>query len=327
MAKITHVRITVSFLLAFSLIAAVLVTAEDVDSGAKEILARYLAIPHSNGPSITEAYDPKIDKEVNKARQTRLAILAELKAIPAEAMPVVEQALFDSASPKQRLEIVGSIANIHTNQCADLLCRVLKDVREPEGENNVMYEELVRSSACHGLRKMARRIDCSGGKRVVHGAAYEPTVSGLVPNLIMAAHDPAERVRVTAMYALADCRDPLAVAELKRRLKDNSEKVRLYAACFLTEYENASGLLELRKAISRFRGTRSDSKDSFERYLQMEMLLASLERITGKSFGEIPLNPLWSSRSDGYEVKQYEDLLDRWQAWWDWQPDGCKKDP
>ncbi len=321
MAKTVHARRTLSYLLSFTLIVPVLTTATDIDSGAKEILTRYLAIPHPKGPSKTDAYDPKTDKEVNEARQTRLAILAELKAMPADAVSVAEQAIFVSASPEQRYEIVGFLAEIHTDQCAKLLYRVLQDVRNPENEDESLYEELVRSSAVHGLRMMARRADRSGGKRILNGSEFDPAVPGLVPYLIFAASDKAKRVRVNALYALADSRDPLAVTELKHRLKDNSEKVRLYAACFLTEYQDAAGLPEILKSLSRLRETDSRSPEhNFDYYMQMEMVLASLERITGKSFGEIPLNPLLVS-SPHEEAQRYKELLDTWHAWWIWQPD------
>jgi hypothetical protein len=56
------------------------------------------------------------------------------------------------------------------------------------------------------------------------------------------------------------------------------------------------------------------------------MLLALFERITGKSFGEIPLNPDLSSDIDFTDgtprgAKRYKELLGNWEAWWNWQPD------
>ncbi len=59
--------------------------------------------------------------------------------------------------------------------------------------------------------------------------------------------------------------------------------------------------------------------DSFDYWLNQEMLLASLERITGKSFGDIPMNPTLCSFDNG-EVERYRDLLDAWSQWWSWQP-------
>jgi hypothetical protein len=248
----------------------------------------------------------------------RLAILAELKTTPREAVSAASQVLFEKASSQQRDEIATALGDyVHTRECAELLHRVAQDVREPKDAEAALYEELVRSSAVRGLRMMARRTDRSGGKRTRWRSEFEPDVRELAPYLVSAANDKSELVRVTALYGLADSREPLAVAELRNRLNDKSEKVRLYAACFLTEYQDAAGLLEMRKALSRLRNT--GSRGALDYYTQVEMLLASFERITGKSFGEIPLNPELSSLSRGEEAG-YRALLDIWEAWWNWQP-------
>jgi HEAT repeat protein len=112
--------------------------------------------------------------------------------------------------------------------------------------------------------------------------------------VIEAADDPSEIVRHSALYGLADSLDPAAMAELRNHLKDDSEIVRFYAACFLTEFQDASGLSEMRQALARLRKAgeaEAEARRIFDYWLQVEMLLASCERITGKSFGEIPLNP------------------------------------
>jgi hypothetical protein len=53
-------------------------------------------------------------------------------------------------------------------------------------------------------------------------------------------------------------------------------------------------------------------------------LLASFERITGKSFGRIPMNPLICSDSRQIPKleKGYHDLLATWAQWWAWEPPG-----
>jgi hypothetical protein len=116
------------------------------------------------------------------------------------------------------------------------------------------------------------------------------------------------------------------VAELRRRLKDPSETVRLHAACFLTEYQDASGLSEMQAALARLRQINFDQdlRLDFQDYGQAEMLLASFERITGKSFGPIPMNPILCS--DTREIPKlkrgYKTLLETWAQWWAWQPPG-----
>jgi hypothetical protein len=340
------------FLLVFSLALPALAAETDTVSEAREILNLYLETPIPAGPSKTDPYSPKADAEVNGARLARQAILGQLKTMPKEAVLAAGPVLFQKATPLQRYEIVGALGDqIHTRECADLLHRVIRDVREAKDEEDAIYGELARSSAVQGLRSMSRRTDRPGAQRIQRGPEVEPKVPGLAPYLISLANDKSERVRVSALYALADSRDPLAVAELKNQLKDKNEKIRLYAACFLTEYQDGSGLPEMRKALNRLRekdntwvemmfasfGITEKSlgkmprkalkslkgknpKDAFDYYWQVEMLLASFERITGKSLGKIPLNPLLSSSSAREEEKQYKELVDAWVVWWKQQP-------
>ena len=104
---------------------------------------------------------------------------------------------------------------------------------------------------------------------------------------------------------------------IRGRLKDESPMIRFHAACLLTEFQDASGLGELKAALKRFRD-QPDAAGVFDR----ERLLASFERITGKSFGEIPMNPhLHSdSRKAAAAEGRYRELLAAWAAWWDWTP-------
>jgi len=290
-------------------------------SEVEAIFSRYLGTTHPKGPSKGDAYNREVNLKIGRARLARRSILAELKAFPKESVVVARGVLFEQADPKQRYEIVGVLGQyIHTRECADLLGDVIEDVRELKGSR---HEELVRISAVSGLRKMGRRTARGGGKRIRREPDFEPKVPGLVPYMISAADDPIEGVRLSALYALADSRDPAAVAELRNRLIDWSEKVRLRAACLLTEYQDAAGLPEMREALDRIRKTEKiDREDDFNHYTRIEMLLASFERITGKSFGEIPMNPTLSSHFEPPGKKRYKELLDTWDAWWAWQPDG-----
>jgi HEAT repeat protein len=209
--------------------------------------------------------------------------------------------------------------HFHTEKSAALLCKLLKDP-----------DDGVRWQAIHGLRMMARRTDRSGGKRIQRGPDFDPKVQGLVPYLVSAANDKAERNRICALYALADTRDPSAVSEIRSRLKDPSEKVRLYAACFLTEYQDAKGLPEMRNALNRIRSIdvqRLAVELDYSYYHEAELLLASLERITGKSFGRIPPNPTLSSdlRKMQDIKRRYKALLDAWAEWWAWEPKAGKR--
>lgn len=174
-----------------------------------------------------------------------------------------------------------------------------------------------RSAAITELRLLARRVDASGAKRVRHGEPAEPKVKGLVPYLIRASKDEAEWNRILALHALADTLDPAATDAIRNALKDKSALVRLNAACLLTEFQDAAGLPEMKAALARIRKNQEDAGP-----FGAEQLLASFERITGKSFGEIPMNPilLSNTRAIAATEERYKELLDAWAEWWEWQP-------
>jgi hypothetical protein len=268
------------------------------ESEAAKIVGRYLRMPQ-----------PEDDK-LGQARLARLDTLAVLKGMPEETVDAIGHALPEAKNPQQRAELAEALGrHLQTKESAALLCELLKDP-----------DDQVRWQVIHSLRMLARRTNRMGGTRIQRGSDFAPKVEGLVPYLVSAASDKAESNRICALYALADTRDPLAVLELRNRLKDPSEKVRLYAACFLTEYQDASGLSQMGDALVRL--CRVDPSKSLDYYGQAEMLLASFERITGKSFGEIPLNPHLSSDTRQIPAieKRYNTLLNAWAEWWTWEP-------
>jgi HEAT repeat protein len=175
----------------------------------------------------------------------------------------------------------------------------------------------VRLDAVQRLRLLARRVDAPGAQRVRRGGEFDPEVPGLVPHLVRAAGDRVEANRVAALHALADTLDPAAVVALRAALKDDSDAVRLAAACLLTEYHDTSGLAEMKRALARFR-----EKPKADRPFEVERLLASFQRATGKSFGDIPRNPALASdgRTAAASEKRYRELLDAWAGWWAWEP-------
>jgi len=302
---------TRTFILAIVLMLSGAAMAQPQSSEAEQIIADYLRMPYPE------------DEGLGEGRLERLALLARLKTMPDEAADAIEQVLPQVTDPRRRAELAEALGQyVPTRKSGMLLCELLKDP-----------DEHVRWQAIHGLRMLTMRTNRMGGQRTDPGrliepkdectnplAEFAPKVEGLVPCLVSAADDPVEANRLCALYALADSRDPLAVAELRHRLKDSSEDVRLYAACFLTEYQDASGLPEMRAALARFQQTDPNMNTDF--YLEAEHLLASFERITGKSFGPIPMNPLLSS--DTREIPKleasYHTLLTTWAQWWAWEP-------
>lgn len=190
-----------------------------------------------------------------------------------------------------------------------MVAKLLNDLKDPDAA--------VRRDAIGQLRILARCVDRVGGQRTQREPQFEPQVQGLVPVLIRAAGDQDEFNRVAALFALADTLDPAAVKVFRERLEDESAAVRFNAACFLTEHHDVSGLRELKKVLKRLRAQPASSHG-----FDAERLLASFERATGKSFGEIPMNP--ALMSDGVAAqaatRRYRELLDTWAAWWDWAP-------
>ena len=258
------------------------------DSETREIMGLYLALPYP-------------ERETVEARQARLEVLARLSRA-SDALAVIRgawPAVKDSRQRAELAEIVGR--QTQTPAAAAMLTEWLKDPAED-----------VRWQAVHGLRLMARRTDRTGGSRIVRGSDHPPKVEGLVPALISAANDPSEKVRLNAMYALADTRAPQATEVLRKHLQDPSREVRLAAACFLTEFGDASGLPEMTQALERLQT--ADPEQDSRYYSEAEMILASLQRITGKSLGEIPMNPGLSSniQETGVLRERYRTLVSAW---------------
>jgi hypothetical protein len=269
---------------------------------APEVLARYLKLPQ-----------PEEDR-LGEARQRRWAVLAELKGMPDTAVGAIVLAWPEVKDPRQRMELAEALGFFPGRESSAKLCELLDDP-----------DATVRRQAIGCLRLMARRVDRFGGQRQQRGAEFAPQVDGLVPHLIRAAADTPAMNREAALFALADTLDPLAVAELRKKVNDENERVRFTAACLLTEFQDASGLGELKKAVERYRGQDPAARDGFGDSFAVERLLASLERITGKSFGVLPrLNPVLNSNSFSAEASQrrYKELLEAWAAWWAWKPPG-----
>jgi hypothetical protein len=244
--------------------------------------------------------------------RTVLIVLCVLAAVPRPAGAQLNNADRAALQMRKQLELQGkAAADAAGPSDAQKAALYIKQLDDPD--------EKVRGEAVRQLRLLARRVDRSGGARVQRGDEFEPKVSGLVPSLVKATHDDSETVRHAAAYALADTLDPSAILTLRELLSDKSEKVRVAAACLLTEFHDASGLGILKLAVKRYQA--AGDRD-IARYLDGEHVLHSLERITGKSFGPIPMNPELHSNSEAGKAaeKRYQELFETWNAWWDWQP-------
>lgn len=292
------------------------------DNAAKvdAIFDQYLKTVHPVRPADLgpNQYDKESSRLISQARRARYALLAQLKDFPTEAVLAAKLVLFERANSKQRYEMVSMLGDIATRASGELLHQAPLAPRKSEDKESHVYEELVRIEAVRGLGKMSRRTTRRGGTRIQTEPDVEPAVPGLVAYIIEAANDPAEGVRWHALHALADSREPGAVGELLNRLNDPSKRVRLYAACFLTEFDHNEGLPEMQQALIRLKNTEPNANDEFSYYSSLQMLIASFDRITGKSFGQPPMQPgLFSNLSQADDArKQFATLLNHWQRWW-----------
>jgi hypothetical protein len=315
---------------------------EKQSNKAEQIIERYLKFPHPE------------DSFLDKNRSDRLTVLDELKSMPDEAVDAIGQVLPNINNHQQRMELIEKLGyDLQTKKSAEILCGMLKDPNEwirgqvifslrrlsmrtnrtgisrkqftlvaaNKNEQEQTSRDTIRALRAGTSYSNVKYIEPLN-ERFENYVEYAPKVEGLVPYLVTAANDPVERNRITALFVLADTRDSLAVAEIRNRLKDSSEKVRLYAASFLTEYQDASGLLEMQRVLSRLSTTEPGPVDEFDYYGQAEMIMASYERITGKSFGQIPMDPHLSSSTTTQEKirKTYKALLNYWSQWLSWQP-------
>jgi hypothetical protein len=263
---------------------------------AESVLKEYLKLA---GPSKRST-----GPDLGHGRVTRLDVLLRLSGT-SNCLATVRDALPSLTNDLARAELAEMLGrNIQTRESAAVLSKLLKD-----------RDEGVRGAALHGLRLMAARIDRGGRVGVQAEPAHDPKVSGLVPILIPMADDPASIIRISALYALADTREPDAIAEIRKHLRDQDEKVRLTAACLLTEVHDASGLPELRAALTRLHSPGARQQHLF--FYEAEPLLLALGRITGQSFGEVPMNPTVSSNFDQMKelVDEYYRLIDAWAKW------------
>jgi HEAT repeat protein len=234
-----------------------------------------------------------------------LTVLRQLIAMPDEAVPAIAAAVQDVKSETHRRELIEILGRIPVQSSADLLVEILENGNAGE-----------RSVAIRSLRLLAARIRRSGVVRVPVGPDFPPKIDGLVPYLVAAADDEDTGVRWLALWALADTRDPAAADKLRDCLRDPDPEYRFIAACLLTEFDDASGLPELRNALTRLRDP--SQKHDPRYYAEAQHLAASFQRITGQDMGEIPGLPMvHSSITASREAEvRLDELMELWDGWW-----------
>lgn len=271
--------------------------AADAPPTASQIIEKYLQLPI-----------PENDTR-GQAETARYEALQALKRAPDDVPAAIAAALKTTTDSRQRVELIRALRDRPGKPTAEICTAALAD---PSSD--------VRGTAIQCLRLYSGRVDRVGPSRKEVSPQSDPKVEGLVPTLIKAADDAEPLNRVTCMYALADTLDPAAVVRLRAALKDGDENVRLAAACLLTEFNDNRGLPELKAALARQR--LAIAKNDPMRFNNAGRLVASLDRITGKSFGVVPMNPMLSSDSR-QAVKfeaEYDRLIEAWSQWWEWEP-------
>jgi hypothetical protein len=170
----------------------------------------------------------------------------------------------------------------------------------------------VRRDGLQGIRRQTSRFVRSGLRKVPEHLPRTPIPRNLIPLLVSAAkEDPEYSVRSLALFALADTRDPEGQAVLRDCLDDADPRIRVTAACLLTEFGDDSGLDELGRAVARHVG--GEPLDLF----QAEHVLVALCRITGRDVDSVPMNPLLRSTIINEEDRSrtYAGLLEEWARW------------
>jgi HEAT repeat protein len=207
------------------------------------------------------------------------------------------------------VELISRLRDFPSQAAADVCVAALQD-----------KSSLVRHTALVCLRLFSRKVDMMAGERVQRGPRMPAKVDGLVPHLLKAADDPDPGNRGFFLYCLADTLDPDVVPRLRAALKDPDARVRLDAAYLLTEFNDASGLPEMGLALNRVRA-QIKAKDDM-RFMEAGRLIASFTRVTGKSFGRPPGNPILSSdtRQAADLADENDRLIEKWGEWWDAQP-------
>jgi hypothetical protein len=200
------------------------------------------------------------------------------------AVEAIEAARPRATTPLQRHELVSALAAVRTPRATAALLRLLAE-----------KDDATRGAAVSGLvDRLHRPADTAERARVFEALAAEM------------GREPVEATRLQLVYATraiaragnADALEPsraLAVAALRDRLaKDDSALVRGTAACCLTEFGDLSGEAELRRAVL-------DAAAHGDRLgpgaWSLEALAPAVERVSGRSFGPVPLRPELSSDS------------------------------
>ncbi len=293
---ISAMQFFIELAIAFCIMSPVAFAA-DAPPTAAQTIEKYLQLPI-----------PENDVR-GQAQTVRYETLQALKRAPDDVPAAIAAALKTTTDSRQRVELIQALRERPSKSTAEICTAALAD---PSSD--------VRGAAIQCLRLYSGRVDKVGPSRKEVSPQSDPKVEGLVPTLIKAADDVEPLNRLQCMYALADTLDPAAVVRLQSALKDSDENVRLAAACLLTEFNDNRGLPELKAALARQRA--AIAKSDPKRFMNAGRLIASFDRITGKSFGVVPMNPMLSSDSR-QAVKleaEHDRLIEVWAQWWEWQP-------
>jgi HEAT repeat protein len=281
-----------------SVLAAVPAAAQGPPAPAAAVIADYLKLPMPGGD------------EFGEFRTERLRALDRLQQSPDDVPAAIAKALPTIPDARRREELIEALRHFPTRAAADVCVAALADESHE-----------VRGQAIQRLRLFARRAERSGPARDLRGPpARRPQVEGLLPHLIKAADDPHPANRTFAFYALADTLEPAAASRLRGGLKDVDADVRFNAAALLSEFDDASALPELKAQLARLLEAKRNQDGM--RFLTTGRLVASFERLTGKSFGRAPMNPMLSSdsRQAPKLEAEHDRLLEAWAGWWAWEP-------
>ncbi len=259
------------------------------EEGAAALVAGLMGMPSA-------ADDPQGTKNA-----MRWQLIRDIGTLGDAALKPAQEALGKAKTELQRQEMVSAIGAVNSPAATRALLGLLAE-----------KEEAILNQAVSSLTdRLGAAAEQGGSVEVL------PALAKIVPEVKTELYRTViclsmRRVLKPAAPGEADARQRgMAVGLLRERLKnDAAADVRFTAACVLTEFEDYTGLEELKKAALALQAGVGVTND-----YALDQLVPALERATGQRFGPVPMNPMASSISNNDLAVQRQALLEKVVAW------------
>ena len=267
------------------------IAVDDTAGHATQWVERLLKMP-------TATEDPQ-----GRLNAARWQLIRDIGALGDPAIPVLEAGRSRAKTALQRRELTEALTEVRTPAGTEALLGLAAN-----------EDDDIRGSAITRLAEhIASPRDVGGSDQIL------PVLVKLAPS------EKVEMNRKLMCMAMGTALNPpppaekpdarriaLAIGMLRDRLQnDSSPDVRFYAACLLTESGDFSGREELKKVAIAMQAVGSDEAWG------LGQLVPAIERVSGKKFGPVPMNPMIASNANRVpELKaKRKALLDEVAAW------------